>query len=229
MLGMRYMQCVILYIALQSNPLITMLSTAVDTLFCLDCEQKQPQVHVESSNAEKHSLDHFLLRLHDSVEAKAVRMKTSNKQLDDVKASIHVLEGKMDEQLHNMKTVLENVVKDMAQDRAMITPFFKAHHTVEHTNGKVGSDQTPSGAQSLVTLASPQTASNGNIESTKSPEEGAVSEVSVTPCKIEPPEEEHITALESRLGARLTSLESKVEEIMLMMKAVLTATAQHPN
>ncbi len=229
MLGVRYMQYVILYTVLQSNPLITMLSTAVDTLFCLDCEQKQPHVHVESSNAEKHSLDHFLLRLHDSVEAKAVRMKTSNKQLDDVKASIHVLEGKMDEQLHSMKTVLENVVKDMAQDRAMITPFFKTHHTVEHTNGKVDSDKTPSGAQNLVTPTSPQTALNGNIEGNKSPEEEVASAVSVTPHNIEPPEEEHITALESRLGARLTSLESKVEEIMLMMKAVLAATVRHPN
>lgn len=203
----------------------------MDTLFCLDCEHKQSQVHVEPSNAEKHSLDHFLLRLHDSVEAKVVRLKSSNKQLDDVKASIHVLESKMDEQLHKMKIVLENVAKDMAQDRAMITPFFKTHRTVEHTNGKVDLDKTTSGAQSpqSVVPAPSQPDWHEKIEGSSHDEDSAVSAATATPYKNELSGEEHITALESRLGARLTSLESKVEDIMSMMKAVLAATAQQSN
>lgn len=239
------MQCVFPQTPLEGSHLIDMLNIDVDTLFCLECEHKQPQVHVGSSNAEKHSLDHFLLRLHDSVEAKITRLKSSNKQLDDVKASIHALEGKvdahqsnMDKQMNHVKVVLEDVAKDMAQDRAMITPFFKTRYTVEPTKGKMDSDETTSEIKSfLVTSASPSPQPEPpvrEIEDTTSEAEAdeadSVSTASMAPHGTESPREgHHITALESRLGARLTSLESKVEDIMSVMKAVLAAIAQQSN
>ncbi|KAF5329683.1 hypothetical protein D9619_008943 [Psilocybe cf. subviscida] len=60
-------------------------SCDVDLLFCVDCEKlKRPL-----SRKTKHSRDHPMLRITDSVDAKVIRLNTNNKNMEDMETRIN--------------------------------------------------------------------------------------------------------------------------------------------